>query len=92
MITIAITIEEAMLKRLRELKVLGKAGRVAVPGGPGRPHDPRSLSALVREALREYLDRREKAEREHRDRAAFARHRDRLRREAEALVEEQAKP
>jgi len=76
-----------MLKRLREL-----AGLVANPGGPRNPRDPRSVSALVREALREYLARREKSDREARDRAAVARHRDRLRREAEVLVGEQAKP
>ena len=70
-----------MLKALRELA-----------GGPMGPRDPRSISAIVREALRDYLARREKTEREDRDRAAFARQRDRLRREAEVLVGEQAKP
>ena len=76
-----------MLRTLREL-----AGAAAPPGGPDEPDDPRSISALVREALRDYLGRREKTAREAHDRIAFARHRDRLRREVEALVGEQAKP
>jgi hypothetical protein len=82
--TIAISIEEAMLRALREL-----AGRTATPKGP---RDPRSISAIVREALREYLARSVKAEREARDGAVFAKERDRLRREVEALVREQARP
>jgi metal-responsive CopG/Arc/MetJ family transcriptional regulator len=82
--TIAISIEESMLRALRELA--GTAGK------PRGPDDPRSISAIVREALRDYLARREKAAREASDRTAFARHRDRLRSEAEALVGGQAKP
>ena len=86
--TIAITIDEETLRRLR-----GWAGRVATgdPGGRG-PRQNLSLSKVVREAVREYLDRAGRAEAEARDREAIARNRDVLRRQAKALVEEQAKP
>lgn len=76
-------------KAVRDILDIQLAGGIANPKGP---RDPRSISAIVREALREYLARREKVDREARDRAVFARERDRLRKETEALVREQARP
>lgn len=84
--TIAISIEEGMLDSLRRLAdVPGEAGR-------GNRRRRRSISELVREALRDYLGRSERRLREEKDRLALARHRKRLRKEAEALIGEQAKP
>jgi hypothetical protein len=47
---------------------------------------------MVRDALRRELDRLEREEQEERDRNAIAVHRAKLRRQARALVSEQAKP
>jgi metal-responsive CopG/Arc/MetJ family transcriptional regulator len=49
-------------------------------------------SRLVREAVREYVERRERADREARERAILHEHREVLAKELEALVEEQAEP
>jgi metal-responsive CopG/Arc/MetJ family transcriptional regulator len=81
MVTIAITIEEATLERLD--RVLH-----ARPSGRRTP----SRSGLIRTAVGEYLDRRDRAQAEERDAAAFSTHRRRLARQAEALIREQAKP
>ena len=72
--TIAITIEEAMLKRLDELAMASPRLR--------------SRSALVRAALREFLEREIEAL-EHK---ILRKHRRRLAREARALIREQARP
>ena len=83
--TIAISIEENMLQRLREL--------AAAPAEEDRanPRRRRSISEIVREALRGYLARCEKHRREESDRLVFARHRKLLRQQAAILVDEQAK-
>lgn len=52
----------------------------------------RKRSELVRQALAEFLSRREREEREQHERAAIARNRALLRRQAKALVAEQARP
>lgn len=52
----------------------------------------RKRSEMVRQALAEFLARREREEREQRERAAIARHRALLARQAKALVAEQARP
>jgi metal-responsive CopG/Arc/MetJ family transcriptional regulator len=49
-------------------------------------------SELVRQALAEFLARREREEREERERAAITRHRALLARQAKALLAEQARP
>lgn len=84
--TIAISIEEGMLARLRKL--------ASVPGEENRANRRRrySISELVREALRDYLARSERHLREESDRRALARHRKLLRKQAEALIVEQAEP
>jgi metal-responsive CopG/Arc/MetJ family transcriptional regulator len=51
-----------------------------------------SRSLIVRRALGEFVARREEAEREERERQVVAKHRDRLARQARALVAVQAKP
>ena len=75
--TIAISIDEPTLAALDRLAAKGAAGR---------------RSALVREAVAQFLERRERQEQEERERAVFARHRSRLAREAKALVAAQARP
>lgn len=76
--TIAITVDEAMLDKVDRLS--RERG-----GSPNR-------SKLIRVAVSEYLTRVELAAEEERERAVFRRHRTRLRRQAAALVNEQAKP
>jgi metal-responsive CopG/Arc/MetJ family transcriptional regulator len=74
--TIAITIDDATLDRLERL-----SGR---EGG-------RNRSRLIREAVREYLERLERARDDEREAAILRRHRRRLAREASAAVRAQAK-
>lgn len=76
--TIAISIDEP---------TLGALDRLAQKG---RVRDKRS--ELVREALAEFLARREGLEQEANERAAIARHRVLLARQAKAMVTEQAQP
>jgi len=76
--TIAISIDEPTLDALDRL---AQKGRV-----------PRKRSELVREALAEFLARRERLEQEARERATIARHRPLLARQAKAMVAEQARP
>jgi metal-responsive CopG/Arc/MetJ family transcriptional regulator len=84
--TIAISIDEDTLAALdRVARPRSRAGRARRGGQPTR-------SELVRQAVQEFLARREQREREERERAIWARHRDRLEREARALVREQATP
>src|SRR3989442_8016340 len=75
--TIAITIEEHMLKAIDRLAQ-----------GEGSSN----RSRVIREALREYLLRVERLEEEVRETEIFRRHRGQLARQAAALVKEQAKP
>ena len=76
--TIAISIDEPTLGALDRLV---RKGRVR-----GK------RSELVREALAEFLARRERLEQEAHERAAIARHRALLACEAKAMVAEQAQP
>ena len=77
--TIAITIEEDDLRRIDNL-----AGSM-----PGRSLN---RSQFIREAVRDYLERIERAAEEKREREIFKRNRNRLHQQATALIKEQAKP
>jgi len=74
--TIAISIDEP---------TLAAVDRIAHGG------EKTSRSRVIREALGEFIERRERAAREERERRVLARHRDRLARQAAALVAEQEK-
>jgi metal-responsive CopG/Arc/MetJ family transcriptional regulator len=76
--TIAITIDEAMLKSVDRLS--GDRGET-----PNR-------SKIIRAAVGEYLARVERGAEEERERGVFRRHRARIGRQAAALVKGQAKP
>lgn len=76
--TIAITIDEAMLKRLDNLATVSPR--------------PRSRSALVRAALCEFLERERRQGIETREREVLRKHRRRLAHQARALIAEQARP
>ena len=89
--TVAVSIGESTLRRLKALAGRsGKAkhGQPRRAGARARP----SVSGLVRIALRDYLDRTERMAREERERRIFTAHREILRRQAAALVGEQADP
>ena len=86
--TIAISIEESTIEALGRI-TRDEARR---QGGRGRGAKTPNRSEVVRMALREFVERRERAEREARERLAIARHRDLLARQAAALVGEQAEP
>jgi metal-responsive CopG/Arc/MetJ family transcriptional regulator len=73
--TIAVTIEETTLKLLDELTAGSRRGR----------------SALVRAALREFVERERRRVVEERERAVFRQHRKQLAREARLLIEDQAR-
>lgn len=75
--TIAITIDDASLKRLDHLVASQESAW-------------RSRSELVRQALRDFLDCIEREREEKRETEVFRLHRDRLRRQAAALVKDQA--
>jgi metal-responsive CopG/Arc/MetJ family transcriptional regulator len=80
--TIAISIDEASLAavdRLAQAAGRRRSGRK----GPNR-------SEVVRQALREFLARRRRHEREERDRRILSEHRDEIERQAASLVAEQA--
>jgi metal-responsive CopG/Arc/MetJ family transcriptional regulator len=76
--TIAISIDEPTLAALDRLA--------------GKRRERRNRSELVRQALAEFLAKRERLEMEARDRGTLARHRARLARQARALIAEQARP
>lgn len=76
--TIAITIDETTLKRLDELAMASSRLR--------------SRSALVRTAVREFLERERRREIETREHEVLHKHRRRLARQARALIAEQARP
>ena len=76
--TIAISIDEPTLEALDRFA--------------RRQRVPRKRSELVREAVAEFLARRERLEQEAGERAAIAKHRRLLARQAKALVAEQARP
>ena len=85
--TIAVSIDESTIE------ALGRITRDAARrrGGRGRGAKTPNRSELVRKALREFLERRERAEREASERLTIARHRELLARQAAALVGEQTK-
>ncbi len=89
--TIAISIDEATLTGLDRL-----ARSPEKSGGPARRSGRREAggnrSRIVRQALREFLLRRESLQREERERKVYAKHRRLVTRQAEVLVGEQAKP
>jgi metal-responsive CopG/Arc/MetJ family transcriptional regulator len=74
--TIAVSIDEPTLEAV---------DRIARGG------EKTNRSRVIREALGEFLERRERALREERERRVFSRHRNRLARQASALVAEQEK-
>ena len=76
--TIAITIEEDMLDRID--RVVASLG-----------DNSRNRSRVIREAVEEYLLRVERSAEEEREKEIFKKHRNRLARQAAALVKEQAK-
>jgi metal-responsive CopG/Arc/MetJ family transcriptional regulator len=82
--TIAISIDEASLVVIDRL---AKAGR-----GQGQGRKTMNRSEVVRRALREFIARHQRHEREEKDRQILAANRKRLEREASALVAEQAEP
>ncbi len=75
--TIAVTIDETTLRLLDELAA-------ALP-------QPRSRSALVRTAVREFAEREWRREAETREHEVLRKHRRRLARQARALIAEQAR-
>ena len=72
--------DEPTLRRLDDLAARRGAGA------------GRNRSVLVREAVREYVQRAERMTAEAQERVILRKHRDRLQREAAALVREQAQP
>ncbi len=74
--TIAITFDETLVQRL---------DRLAEGGATRQPR-----AQLIRQAVQEYLEKREQLAEEERERAIFRQQRQRLALEAEALVQEQA--
>jgi metal-responsive CopG/Arc/MetJ family transcriptional regulator len=73
----SITIDEATLRLLDELSGVS-------PGG-------RSRSALVRTAIREFVEREGRRQTEEREREILRNHRQRLGRQVQALLAEQAR-
>ena len=77
--TIAITMEEDILRRIDQAAVK-TAGT------------PPNRSQFIRAAVRDYLTRIEKAAEDEREKEIFRRNRRRLHQQALALIKEQAKP
>ena len=82
--TIAITIDEESLAAVDRL--------VRSAGSGGRTGSGTSRSAVVRQALHEFLARRARQQREQKDRQVLAEHRSEIGRQAAALVKQQARP
>jgi metal-responsive CopG/Arc/MetJ family transcriptional regulator len=76
--TIAITIDEETLARVGRLR-----GREGLAG--------RNRSQVIREAVRDYVSRLERADSEAREAAIVRRHRVRIARQSSAAVREQAR-
>jgi metal-responsive CopG/Arc/MetJ family transcriptional regulator len=85
--TIAVSIDETTLAAIDRLAAPGSEQRKR--GRPSRRVGNRS--GVVRTALQEFVARREKVAREERERRILTANRERLAREAAALVSEQAK-
>jgi len=86
--TIAVSIDETTLAGLDRL-----ARSADKPGRPARSSGRREAgnrSRIVRQALREFLQRRETLRRDEREKKVYAKHRRLIARQAEALVGEQA--
>jgi metal-responsive CopG/Arc/MetJ family transcriptional regulator len=77
--TIAISIDEASLAAVDRLARAAGRGRKAA-----------NRSEVIRKAVKEFLARKQRREREERDRRVLAAHRDEIERQAAALVAEQA--
>ncbi len=73
--TIAITMDEGSLKKLKELETT----------------EDKNRSEIVREAVSLYLNERERREEEKREAAIFRRNRKKLHRQAAALIRDQEK-
>lgn len=82
--TIAISIDEASLAAIDSLVRTGGGGR----GRKGREN----RSEVIRRAVREFVARRKRHEREESDGRILAANRARIEREARALIGEQAEP
>lgn len=76
--TIAITIEADMLARIDAV-------------AEKRGHSVKNRSRFIREAIHDYLLRTERAMEEEREREIFSRNKGKLKRQALALIKEQAK-
>jgi hypothetical protein len=88
--TIAVSIDEPTLTGLDRL-ARSAEGSVRPARGSHRRREG-NRSRIVRQALREFLQRRESLLRDERERKVYAKHRRLIARQAEALVGEQAKP
>jgi metal-responsive CopG/Arc/MetJ family transcriptional regulator len=86
--TIAISIEQELLDGVDRIARQYRSSR---RHGRTRSRRP-NRSEVIRVALREFLSRQERLRQESADREALASHRDRLSRQLEALVAEQAEP
>jgi metal-responsive CopG/Arc/MetJ family transcriptional regulator len=82
--TIAISIDE------ESLAAVDRLAQAAGRRGGGRKAANRS--EVVRRAVREFIGRQRKHEREERDRRILGAHRDQIERQAASLVAEQAEP
>lgn len=87
--TIAISIDESSLAAIDRI-----AATRAMParGGVSSGSRKANRSAVIRRALRDFILTRQTQEREERERVILKAHRERVRRQAEALVAEQAQP
>ena len=81
--TIAISIDEESLAAIDQL---------ARATGRRRGAKPANRSEVVRRAVQEFIARQRRREREEGDRRILATHRERIAREAKALVAAQAEP
>ena len=92
--TIAISIDEPTLAAIDKIARSGGRFRPSgdsVTGAASRRHRV-SRSELVRAALQAFVDSERRAEREERDRRVYASQKERINRQAAALVAEQAEP
>lgn len=87
--TIAISIDESSLAAID--RIAGERAARARGAVKARARKA-NRSAVIRSALRDFIVRRQKQEREERERVILKAHRERVRRQAEALVAEQARP
>jgi metal-responsive CopG/Arc/MetJ family transcriptional regulator len=85
--TIAISIDEPTINSIDRIRQ-----RRRPRAGSGRGRARVSRSEIVREALQEFVRREEARAREESDRAALSQTKDRLKKQLEALVAEQAEP